>query len=197
MICRAAIFTLIFPITSSVLAQEAAAPPPPVAPPASVATSTPTPATATTLRKRGWLSRVMHPFSSSETLPRYKDPKLRGLVVELQLAPQPVKLSEVRQIEVKLMVTNRGKYPVALDFPTDQRIEIQLLNSADVVLAKWSDTHAINEKSGAVLINPDEHVEYKETIATRELTPNKVFIADVFLPKYPELRVRQKFLTEP
>ena len=94
------------------------------------------------------------------------------------------------------MVTNRGKYPVALDFPTDQRIEIQLLNSADVVLAKWSDTHAINEKSGAVLINPDEHVEYKETIATRELTPNKVFIADVFLPKYPELRVRQKFLTE-
>ena len=197
MICRAAIFTLIFPITSSVLAQEAAAPPTPIAPPASVATSTPTPATVTTLRKRGWLSRVMHPFSSSETLPSYKDPKLRGLVVELQLAPQPVKLSEVRQIEVKLMVTNRGKYPVALDFPTDQRIEIQLLNSADVVLAKWSDTHAINEKSGAVLINPDEHVEYKETIATRELTPNKVFIADVFLPKYPELRVRQKFLTEP
>ncbi len=197
MICRAAIFMLIFPITSSVLAQEAAAPPTPIAPPASIATSTPTPATATTLRKRGWLSRVMHPFSSSETLPRYKDPKLRGLVVELQLAPQPVKLSEVRQIEVKLMVTNRGKYPVALDFPTDQRIEIQLLNSADVVLAKWSDTHAINEKSGAVLINPDEHVEYKETIATRELSPNKVFIADVFLPKYPELRVRQKFLTTP
>jgi len=34
-------------------------------------------------------------------------------------------------------------------------------------------------------------------IATRDLTPNKVFIAEVFFPQYPELRIRQKFLTAP
>jgi hypothetical protein len=65
------------------------------------------------------------------------------------------------------------------------------------VLTKWSDNHAINENPGVVLINPREHIEYNERISTRELTPDKVFIAEVFFPKYPDLRVRQKFLTAP
>ena len=122
---------------------------------------------------------------------------MRGLTLDLQISPQPVKLSEVRQLEIKATLANRSKRPITLDFPTDQRIEIYLLNSAEVVLTKWSDNHAINEKPGTILIDPDEHVEYDQTIATRELTPNKVFIAEVFFPKYPELRVRQKFMTAP
>ena len=100
-------------------------------------------------------------------------------------------------MEVKLTVTNMGAYMIPLDFPTDQRIEVQLLNAADTVLTKWSDNHAVKEKPGTVLINPGEHVEYKENIATRDLTPGRVFTAEVFFPKYPELKIRQKFLTEP
>src|SRR5438132_10468170 len=156
-----------------------------------------TPIKTTTLQKRGLFGRIVHPFSSSEVLPKYNDRKLRGLVLDLQVSPQPVRLSEIRQMEVKLTVTNMGSHVITLDFPTDQRIEIQLVNSADAVLTKWSENHAIKEKPGTVLINPGEHVEYKENIATRDLTPGRVFSADVFLPKYPELHVRQKFLTEP
>ena len=100
-------------------------------------------------------------------------------------------------MEIKVTVTNRGARMIQLDFPNDQRIEIQLLGAGDVVLTKWSENHAINENPGTVLINPQEHVEYNETIATRDLTPNKVFVAEVFFPKYPELRIRQKFLTAP
>ncbi len=100
-------------------------------------------------------------------------------------------------MEVKVTVTNKGNRMIPLDFPTDQRIEVQLLNSADVVLTKWSENHAVKEKLGTVLINPGEHVEYKENIATRDLTPGKVFTAEAFFPKYPELHIRQKFLTEP
>ena len=100
-------------------------------------------------------------------------------------------------MEVKVTLTNKGNRMIPLDFPTDQRIEIQLLNSADAVLTKWSENHAIKDKPGSVLINPGEHVEYKENIATRDLAPGKVFTADVFFPKYSELHVRQKFLTEP
>jgi hypothetical protein len=175
---RFASFLLIFALEMSAFGQE-------VAP-----TATP--------QKRGWLGRILHPFSSSAAAPpKYKDAKLRGLALELQIAPQPVKLSEVRQLEIKAILTNRSKRPITLDFPTDQRVEIYLLNSAEIVLTKWSDNHAINEKPGTVLIDPDEHVEYNQTIATRELTPNKVFTAEVFFPKYPELRVRQKFMTAP
>jgi len=151
---------------------------------------------APTAKRRGWFGRILHPFSPTR-LTQYQNPKLNGLTLDLLVAPQTVKLSEVRQLEIKLTLTNQAKRPIPLDFPTDQRIEIYLKNSADVILTKWSDNHAITETPGTVLINPQEHVEYNETIATRDLSPNKVFVAEVFFPKYPELRIRQKFLTAP
>ena len=149
-----------------------------------------------TPRRRGWLGRILHPFSP-EVVPQYKNPKLRGLALDLQITPQTVKLSEVRQLGIKVTLANLSKRPVALDFPTNQRIELYLMNSAGDILAKWSDNHAIAEKPAAILVNPQERIEYSETISTRELTPNKVFIAEVFFPQYPELRIRQKFLAVP
>ena len=154
-------------------------------------TPTPTPA-----RKRGWLGRMLHPFSPN-IVPQYKDPRLYGLALDLQISPQTVKLSEVRQLNVKLTLANLSKRPVTLDFHTTQRIEIYLTNSAGDVLTKWSENHAITEKAATVLINPNERIEYNETISTRELTPNKVFIAEVFFPQFLELRIRQKFLAVP
>ncbi|MEP6810170.1 MAG: BsuPI-related putative proteinase inhibitor [Chthoniobacterales bacterium] len=146
--------------------------------------------------RRSWFNRL-NPFSHSEKLPEYNDPHIRGLVLSLELSPQPVKLSEVRQLRVKVTITNKAKRPITLEFPDSQRFEIYLRNAADVILATWSDNHAFADAAGTVFINPQEHLEYVETIATRELTPNKVFTAEVFFPKYPELRVRQKFLTAP
>ena len=195
LIIRSAIlFWLGFVLAGILPAQDET--PAPIAAPSNTPIRAPTPITTTTLHKRGWIGRALHPFSSSEVLPKYNDRKLRGLVLELQISPQPVRLSEVRQLEAKLTVTNLGKHMITLDFPTDQRIEIRLLNAADEVLTKWSDNHAINKKPSTVLVNPDEHVDYKETIATRDLTPGKVFTAEVFFPQYPELLIRQKFLTE-
>lgn len=150
---------------------------------------------APTPHKRGWLGRMLHPFSKSTPIPQYKDPKLSGLTLDLRITPQTVKLSEIRQLEIKLIVTNQSEHAIALDFPTTQRIEIYLMNTAETVLTKWSDNHANAEKPGTVLIDPKEHIEYNETITTRDLTPDKVFIVEVFFPQYPELRIRQKFMT--
>lgn len=147
--------------------------------------------------KRSWFSRMLNPFGSSNAGPNYKDARLRGLVLELKLSPQPVKLSELRQLQVNTILTNASKRAVVLDFPTEQRFEIYLRNSSEAILTSWSDNHAFEEKPGTVLINPQEHVDYPATIATRDLSPNKVFIAEVFFPHYPELRIRQKFLTAP
>jgi hypothetical protein len=152
--------------------------------------------TTTPPRRRGWFSRILHPFSP-DIVPQYKDPRLRGLALDLQITPQTVKLSEVRQIAVKVTVANLSKRPVALDFATNQRIEIYMMDSGGEILARWSDNHAIADKPATILINPQERVEYNETIATRELTPNKVFVAEAFFPQYPELRIRQKFLAVP
>ena len=100
-------------------------------------------------------------------------------------------------MDVKVRLTNKGKRTVTLEFPNAQRIEIYLRNSSEKILTSWSDNHAFAEVRGTVLINPQESIEYAETIATRELTPNKVFIAEVLFPEYPELHIRQKFLTAP
>jgi hypothetical protein len=174
---RAVSYFLIFLVAGSIFAQDA------------MPTSTPA-------RRRGWLSRLLHPFSP-EAVPQYKNPRLRGLTLDLQITPQTIKLSEVRQLGIKLTLANVSKRPVTLDFPTNQRVEIYLMNSEGNILTRWSDNHAIVEKPATILINPQERIEYNETIATRDLTPNRVFIAEVFFPQYPELRIRQKFLAVP
>jgi Intracellular proteinase inhibitor len=180
MIRSVAFLALALLTTAHILAQESA-----------LETASPPP-------KRSWINRLIHPFSPSA--PRsssYKDPKLRGLTLEVQISPQPIKLSETRQLEVRALLISNAKTAVALDFPTDQRIEIYLMTTEGTLLTKWSDNHAISQKSGTVTINPEERIEYNERIATRDLTPNKVFVVEVFFPKFPELRARQKFLTAP
>jgi Intracellular proteinase inhibitor len=169
-------FVILFTLVLPILGQDGAASGPP---------------------KRSLFGRMLHPFSSSVKVPNYKDPKIRGLVLDLRVAPQPVKLSETRQLEVNAILSNLEKRPFTLDFPTDQRIEIYLRNPAEMVLTKWSDNHVAKETPGTLIINPDEKIEYKESIATRELVPNKVYIVEVFFPKYPELRARAKFMTAP
>lgn len=179
------------------LTGDSPTPTPAVPSPAATAVSMPGAKTTTTMEKRGFFGRVLHPFSSSEVLPKYENRKLRGLVLNLQVSPQPVRLSETRQLEVRVILKNLGDHMINLEFPTDQRIEVQLLDSGGNVLTKWSENHAIKETPASVLVNPEEQIEYKELIATRDLTPGRVFTAEAFFPKYPELRIRQKFMTEP
>ena len=147
--------------------------------------------------KRGWLGRLFHPFGSSEKIPEYKNPKIRGLDLTVELPSEPVKLAEVRQLPVHILLTNRGDKAVQLAFPTEQRIEILLHDSTGQVVTRWSDNRAFEENPGTLLINPGEHVEYSETIATRELSPGKVFTVEVTVPAYPELDAQRKSIAAP
>lgn len=157
---------------------------------------------ATTLQtraqeKRNWLSRMIHPFGPSEKIPQYRDPRIRGLALTIELPSEPVKLSEMRQLPVHVLLTNRGDRAVELDFPTEQRIEILLHNASGQIVTRWSENRAFEEKPGTLLLNPKEHVEYSETIATRELEPGKVFTVEVTVPAYPELSAQRKSIAAP
>jgi Intracellular proteinase inhibitor len=148
--------------------------------------------------QRGFFNRMLHPFGPPKTkTPKYQDPRLRGLLLEVQVPAESVRLSEVRQLRVHVVLTNLGSNPISLDFPTSQRIDIQLLNPAGEVLTRWSENRAFTEEIGNFLVNPREQIVYNETIATRELQPGRVYSVEVFFPKYPELRARQKFMTAP
>jgi hypothetical protein len=146
--------------------------------------------------ERGFFNRMLHPFASEKKKsPKYQDARLRGLLLEVQVQTEPIRLSEVRQLRVQAKLKNIGSSPVSVDFPTSQRIDIHLLNSAGEVLTRWSENRAFTEEIGNLTINPREEVVYNETIATRELQPGRVYSVEVFFPKYPELRARQKFMT--
>jgi hypothetical protein len=147
--------------------------------------------------RRNFFSRILHPFGSSHKAPKYRDARLSGLLLELEVPAAAVRLSEVRQLHIQARLSNLGGYPVSLDFPTSQRIDIQLLNANGQVLNRWSENRAFGEEPGTLLVNPHEQILYDETIATRELQPGKVYTVEVFYPKYPELRARQKFMTAP
>jgi hypothetical protein len=148
--------------------------------------------------ERGFFNRMLHPFGSPKPkAPKYQDPRLRGLLLEVQLPTEPVRLSEVRQLRVHAMLTNLGAFPISLDFPSSQRIDIHLLNPGGEVLTRWSENRAFAEEIGNLLVNPHEQIVYNETIATRELQPGRVYSVEVFFPKYSELRARQKFMTAP
>ena len=147
--------------------------------------------------KRGWLRRMLHPFGSSEKIPQYKNPKIRGLALTVELPSEPVKLSEVRQLPIHVILTNRADRAVEMVFPSEQRIEILLHDSNGRVVTRWSENRAFAEQVGTLLINPGEHVEYSETIATRELSSGRVFTVEVTVPAYPEIGAQRKSIAAP
>ncbi len=147
--------------------------------------------------KRSWLNRLFHPFGTSQKLPEYKDRKLRGLLLAVELPEGAVRLSETRQLPVHVTLTNKGDRAVELGFPSAQRIEILLHDSVGQIVTRWSENRAFEDQPGNLLINPNEYVEYSETIATRELDPGRVFTVEVMIPAYPELDVQRKSITAP
>jgi hypothetical protein len=129
----------------------------------------------------GWAASSIH-FLPTQ-FPNTRMPDFAALRSTCKLHRRPVKLSEVRQLGIKLTLANISKRPVTLDFPTNQRIEIYLTSSEGNILTKWSDNHAIAEKPATILINPQERIEYNETIATRDwrqtrsLSPRSFFLS--------------------
>src|SRR5206468_9294931 len=88
--------------------------------------------------ERSLFNRMLHPFGSAKKkTPKYQDPRLRCLLLEVQVPTEPIRLSEVRQLRDQARLSNLGGFPVSLDFPTSQRIDTQLLNPAAEVLTRW------------------------------------------------------------
>src|SRR5207247_5207930 len=90
--------------------------------------------------ERGFLNRMFHPFASAKNkAPKYQDSRLRGLLLEVQVPTEPIRLSEVRQLRVPAILRNISGSLVPLDVPTSQHIDIHLLKSATSPFTRWSE----------------------------------------------------------
>ena len=137
--------------------------------------------------KRSIFNRVLHPFGSKE-----KKPKGAGkLVVEMKLAPEPLKLSEANRLKVTLTLVNRTKKLVPLEFPTAQRIEVLLKTPAGKLVEQWSQDQVFAQEVTVVTINPGERVEYVVEVATRDLAAGQTYVVQGFFPNHDLLRAER------
>jgi hypothetical protein len=105
---------------------------------------------------------------------------------KLTVEPTSFALDDRREISATFVVQNRTSKLLKLDFPTSQRIEILVRDPNGKVIEKWSDDRAFRDESGVVMINPNEHIQYEEKIATRDMQPGKSYTIEASLANNPE-----------
>jgi hypothetical protein len=119
-----------------------------------------------------------------------------GMELQMEISPSPFKLSEDREVKVTVAVYNRTKKFIHLDFPTSQRIEILVRDAAGKVVTTWSEDQSFTDDPASVTINPDERIEYAETVATREMTAGQPCVIEVSFPSYPDLKIQQQVIPQ-
>ena len=125
--------------------------------------------------------------------------KLRNPIVareeaSLTLDPADPSLSDAREVNVGYSIHNTSNRMARLDFPTTQRIEILTKNSAGAVIDRWSDDRSFQPQEGIVVINPNERIEYREKISTRDMRQGQTYEVEAMLKTDPDFRL-QKPLT--
>lgn len=121
----------------------------------------------------------------------------KQLVPTISIEPTPFKLSEVRTMKVTLQLANHGKKLAQLEFPTTQRIEVLVTDSAGKRIEQWSEDQAFQNEPTLVAINPNERLEYVATVATRDLKAGQSYTVEGFFPNFDQLRASKKITPLP
>ena len=138
--------------------------------------------------KPSLLSRMLHPFGGSKAKDKEQVTTFRQLEMGLIIDPNPVKLSDNRQMKVTLTLTNRGGKLAQLDFPTSQRVEVLLKTKDGKTIEQWSQDQSFNNEPTLVTINPKERLEYSVNVATRDMVPGQTYTVEGFFPNFDALR---------
>ncbi len=138
--------------------------------------------------KPSLLNRLIHPFGGSKAKAKAPVTTFRQLEMGLLVDPNPVKLTDHRQVKVTLTLTNRGGKMQQLDFPTSQRVEVLLKNKDGKTIEQWSQDQAFTNEPTLVTINPKERLEYSVNVATRDMAAGETYTVEGFFPNFDQLR---------
>jgi hypothetical protein len=95
-------------------------------------------------------------------------------------------LEERREISASLSVTNQGNRLLALEFPTEQRYEFVIRDSAGAVIERWSDDRTFGQEQGVIMVNPGERIEYTATLSTREMKEGQEYVLEGSIAAHPD-----------
>jgi hypothetical protein len=122
-----------------------------------------------------------------------KLPDIHGdIELKLSVDPADIQLSTTRQVQATVGVYNRSsKSFIDLSFPTTQRVEVLVKDSAGKVVNTWSEDQQFTSDPATITINPGERLEYTASVATREMSPGQPYVVEVSFPSYPDLTIQQ------
>lgn len=112
-------------------------------------------------------------------------------IASLSITPEAPVLGETRELALTYIVRNTGKQMTRLEFPSSQRLEIITRNASGSVIERWSDDRAIQPIAGIVVINPDERIEFKEQVSTRDMRTGQTYSVEASLATEPNFAIEK------
>lgn len=104
----------------------------------------------------------------------------------LKVDSKTFKLADHPELDVTFRIENTRNQLIKLDFPTSQRIEILVKDASGTVLDKWSADQTFPAQEGVLMINPNERVEYAETVSTQGMKVGESYWIEASLVNNPE-----------
>jgi hypothetical protein len=157
------------------------------------ASPSPTPKDVQRITDKELMHKMLHPFEKKEPVGSAK-PIWHDFTLSMTTDPPAIKLTAARQVKVSVHLGNASKKFAQLEFPTTQRIEVVIRDTAGKMVEQWSEDQAFTDTPGVVSINPGEHLDYSATLSTRDLVAGQTYIVEAFFPKYEKLRIQKTII---
>ena len=131
------------------------------------------------------------------------DPK--AFDVKADVTPNPLSLGAVKTapaptaLKITFSVHNHAKKTYTLSFPTAQRWDFRIVNSAGGVVYTYTDDHEFVQVVGTSMVNEDDKLSYTENVdfadMSMPLTPG-TYTVQAVLANYPEMAAQTTFVVE-
>ena len=110
-----------------------------------------------------------------------------GLEMRVTLSPDTIKLPDTRSFEARIVLINRTKKAVTLQFNDSREYDFLLQDASGKKLVQWTDDQPVNQNPGYVIVNPGERSEFVGTISTRDMVVGRSYTLQASLVGYPKL----------
>jgi hypothetical protein len=125
------------------------------------------------------------------------DPK--SFDTKVEISPNPLSVKTVKtvgpnpSIKITFYVHNHGKKTYTLSFPTAQRWDFRIVNSAGGVVYTYADDHEFVQTVGSSMVNYDDKLVYTESVDFNDmslpLTPG-TYTVQAIMANYPEMNAQ-------
>jgi hypothetical protein len=124
---------------------------------------------------------------------------------KVEVAPNPASLNKLKAggpnptIKISFSIHNHAKKTYTLSFPTTQRWDFRIMNSAGGVVYTYTDDHAFLQTIGTSMVNNDDKLVYSEDVEfddmTLPLTPGN-YTVQAILSNYPEIHAQTQLVVQ-